>query len=197
MWAMLFRRRKPAGLLEKLRGLFWPRKGFRRPFRYFGMRVLRLAASPHAVAAGLAAGVVSSWTPFIGFHVILAIVIAYLTAGNLLAAALGTALANPLTVPFIWAITWEIGTLMLGGTPGGGKHIDLHDLFERLDIWQLWGPVLKPMVIGALPPAAISGLLIYGVTYYLVRGFQKRRHARLAARARLRLNDALSGMASV
>ena len=195
---MLFRRRKPQKFADKLRDMLWPRKGFLRPARYFQRRIVRLTASPHAIAAGFTAGILVSWTPVIGVHIIMAFVLAYLVGGNLLAATLGClAAGNPFTYPFIWAITWEIGTLMLGGTPGGGKHIDLHDLFERLDIWQLWGPVLKPMVIGALPPAAISGLLIYGVTYYLVRGFQKRRHARLAARARLRLNDALSGMASV
>ena len=68
---MLFRRRKPAGFKEKLRELVWPRKGFLRPPKYLIMRVLRLTASPHAVAVGVAAGVFVSWTPFIGVHFVM------------------------------------------------------------------------------------------------------------------------------
>lgn len=195
---MLFRRRKPAGLTEKLRGLFWPRKGFRRSFRYFGMRILRLTASPHAIAAGLAAGVVSAWTPFIGFHIIFAFVLAYAVAGNMIAAALGTAFGNPLTFPFIWASTWEIGSHLLGTqASGSGGNINLVRLFEKLDLSQLWGPILKPMVIGAMPLAAVTGPLTYIVTYYAVRGFQRRRRARLAARAGLRLGQPLDSGVSV
>lgn len=193
---MLFRRRKPAALQERIRGLFWPRKGFLRPLQYFRMRVLRLTASPHAIAAGVTAGVVSSWTPFIGFHFILAFVIAYLIAGNLIAAALGTAFGNPLTFPFIWASTWEVGNFILGAE-GGGRQIDLVSLFHKLEISQLWGPILKPMLIGAAPLAAISGAIVYAATYFGVRGFQARRRARLAARAHARLVNATEGAARV
>lgn len=198
MWLMLFRRRKPAGLMEKLRGLVWPRMGFLRSFRYFRMRVLRLTASPHAIAAGVAAGVMSSWTPFVGFHFILAFVLAYLLAGNLIAAALGTAFGNPLTFPFIWAFTWEIGNQMIGHQKAGqGSAIDLVSLFEKLELSQLWAPVLKPMLFGAIPPALASGLLVYSVVYYAVRGFQARRRAHLAERARDSLGKAVGGVRSV
>lgn len=190
---MLFRRRKPAGLIEKLRGLFWPRKGFLRSFRYFRMRTLRLTASPHAVAVGVAAGVMSSWTPFVGFHFILSFALAYLLAGNLIAAALGTAFGNPLTFPFIWAFTWEVGNLMLGHQNAGqGSGIDLVSLFEKLELSQLWTPVLKPMLIGAIPPALASGSV-----FYAVRGFQARRRAHLVERARDRLGEAVRGVRSV
>ncbi|MGO7771021.1 DUF2062 domain-containing protein, partial [Rhizobium ruizarguesonis] len=57
---------------EKMRELLWPRKGFLRPIRYLTIRVLRLSASPHAVAAGVAAVVFVSWTPFIGVHFVMA-----------------------------------------------------------------------------------------------------------------------------
>jgi uncharacterized protein (DUF2062 family) len=93
---MLFRRRKPLTLKEKLREHLWPRKGFSRSFLYFRKRLVRLAASPHSVAAGFAAGIIVSWTPFIGVHFVMAIVIAYLVGGNVLAAALGClAAGNP------------------------------------------------------------------------------------------------------
>ena len=83
---MLFRRRKKASWPDRVREFFWPRKGFTRQARYLAKRILRLSASPHAVAAGVAAGTFSAFTPLLGFHAILALALAYLTAGNLLAA---------------------------------------------------------------------------------------------------------------
>ena len=69
---MLFRRRKKADLLERARTFFWPRRSFLRSAQYFIKRVLRLSATPHAIAAGVAAGVFASFTPFLGFHFVIA-----------------------------------------------------------------------------------------------------------------------------
>lgn len=186
---MLFRRRKPLGFKEKLRELVWPRKGFFRPLRYLKMRILRLSASPHAVAVGVAAGVFVSWTPFIGVHFIMAFVITYLLAGNMVAAALGcAAFGNPLTYPFIWGLTWEIGHLLLSRKDHmEGQAIDLAALFHQMHFSELWKPVLEPMLIGAIPPAALTSVALYGLTFYTVKGFQARRRARLLEKARLRL----------
>jgi len=195
---MLFRRRKKPGLREKLNALFWPRKGFARPFRYFGMRILRLNATPHAIAAGVAAGVVASWTPFMGFHFIMSFALAYLIAGNMIAAALGTAFGNPLTFPFLWGASWKIGNYMLGtaGTAGEGG-INLHHLYQTLSFRDLWRPVLEPMLIGSVPPALLSGLIVYGLTYFATRGFQKRRRERLQQISRTRLGGGDDGMLTV
>ena len=111
---MLFRRRYPARLSEKMRELFWPRKGLTRPARYFAKRVMRLGSSPYSVAVGVAVGVAAAWTPVLGFHILLALFLSYFVGGNLVAAALGTAFANPLTLPFIWASSWEAGNWLLG-----------------------------------------------------------------------------------
>ncbi|MGA1801187.1 DUF2062 domain-containing protein [Rhizobium sp. HT1-10] len=186
---MLFRRRKPQKFADKLRDMVWPRKGFTRPIRYFQRRIVRLTASPHAIAAGFTAGIIVSWTPVIGVHIVIAFVLAYLVGGNLLAATLGClAAGNPFTYPFIWAITWEIGHLILGRESGDQSgSIDLPALFHNLDIWQLWGGVLEPMLLGAIPPAILSGLIVYSITFYGVRGFQRRRKARLMERARERM----------
>jgi uncharacterized protein (DUF2062 family) len=196
---MLFRRRKPPKLTEKLREALWPRKGPLRPLRYFQKRIVRLTASPHAIAAGFTAGILVSWTPFIGVHIIMAFVLAYLVGGNLVAAALGClAAGNPLTYPFIWAITWEIGRVILGmdsSTHSNG--IDLPALFKKLDLSQLWDPILKPMLIGAVPPAIVTGLIVYCITYYGVRGFQARRKAKLMERARERMSLATENAPSV
>jgi uncharacterized protein (DUF2062 family) len=190
---MLFRRRQPVSSLTKLRELLWPRRGFIRSFHYLSKRILRLSATPHAIAAGVVAGIVSSWTPFIGLHFLLAFAIAYLVAGNMVAAALGTAFGNPLTFPFIWAATWEVGHRLIGNGAPAGDSVDLEHKFSLYAIESMWQPILKPMLVGAVPLAVISGAISYCVIYFTVAKFQARRRERLAARARARLNEALQG----
>lgn len=194
---MLFRRRQPNSLTSKLREFVWPRKGFARPFHYIVKRVLRLTATPHAIAAGVVAGVVASCTPLMGFHFLLAFALAYIFAGNMVAAALGTAFGNPLTFPFIWATTWELGEMILSRGADVERKINLHKLFSSFDIKDLWDPILKPMLVGAVPLAVVSGVIFYTLTYLTVDGFQRRRKTRLAERAKARLTEALDISASV
>lgn len=190
---MLFRRRQPVSYLTKLRELLWPRRGFIRSIQYLSKRILRLSATPHAIAAGVVAGVVASWTPFIGLHFLLAFAIAYLMAGNMVAAALGTAFGNPLTFPFIWAATWEVGHRLIGKGDPASQSVDLEKRFAVSTIESMWHPILKPMLIGAIPLAAVSGAIIYCIIYFTVSKFQTRRRERLAERARARLAEALQG----
>ena len=109
--------------------------------------------------------------------------IAYVLGGSMVAAALGTTFANPVTCPIIWPLSWEIGQFLLGHEVVGGKSIDLAALFSHLDISQLWRPVLEPMLIGSLPPGIVSGILVYALTYFAIRSFRNRRLQRLTARA--------------
>ncbi|MGJ8569870.1 MAG: DUF2062 domain-containing protein [Hoeflea sp.] len=187
---MLFRRRRPEGYFDRMRTALWPRRSFGRSFQYFIKRVLRLTATPHAIAAGVAAGVFASWTPLLGFHFILAFALSYVLAGNMVAAALGTTFGNPLSFPFIWTLTIKIGNMLIGVETGAHqKHVNLEGLLRHLDVKQLWDPVLKPMLIGAIPPGVITGIIAYILTYWGVRAFQTRRKSRLAARAKVRLQE--------
>lgn len=181
---MPFRRREPLGFSEKIRDLFWPRTGFSRSLRYMKLRLLRLSASPHSIAAGVAIGVGVAWMPFLGVHIIIAMALGFLMRVNLVAAALGTTFANPLTFPFIWASTWELGHVILGRkTSESAAHVDFVALFSHLEFRQIWTPVLEPMTIGAVPPAIISAVIAYIAVYWLINGFQRRKMENLAHRA--------------
>ena len=92
---MILGRRDPLGLLKRLRGWLWPRTGWRRAGHYLVTRVKRMPGTPRGIAAGVATGVAVSLTPFVGLHLLLALGLAYLAGGNLLAAALGTLVGNP------------------------------------------------------------------------------------------------------
>ncbi|MAB00958.1 MAG: hypothetical protein CMN87_20895 [Stappia sp.] len=184
---MLFKRRTKPSHLERLRVAVWPRHSFARSARYFSKRVLRLTASPHAIALGFAAGAFASFTPFIGLHFILSFVIAFIIGGNMLAAALGTAVGNPLTFPLIWASTYKVGTLIAYGeaktlsTGEMNRHLDGSLLEKSLDVLL---PLIKPMLIGSVPLGLAAGLFFYFLVLYSVRGYQRARRHRIALRRR-------------
>lgn len=184
---MLFRRRKPADLWERVRTFVWPRRSFWRSAQYFTKRALRLKATPHAIAAGVAAGAFASFTPFLGFHFVIAAVLAWCLGGNLLASAFGTAIGNPLTFPLIWATTLETGRFILyGAHQPEAPPMQIGRMLRHLEFPHLWEPLLKPMTVGGLPLGLVVGLVFYGLTRWATVAFRAQRKKRLAERARRR-----------
>jgi uncharacterized protein (DUF2062 family) len=178
---MLFRRRNPLGPGAKLRQAVWPTRSWKRSSSYFFKRVLRLSASPHAIAAGVAAGVFASFTPFVGFHFVISFIVAFLIGGNILAAAFGTAVGNPLTFPAIWISCYNVGSLMLGM---GAGQLSPHEIVHTLtkQPFDAIVPLLWTMVIGGLPLGLMFGAIAYAVIWWAVVSYQRARRRRLAER---------------
>ncbi|WP_157879100.1 DUF2062 domain-containing protein [Pararhodospirillum photometricum] len=147
-----------------------PRMGWRRQVRYLGRRMARLPGSPGSIALGFACGTAVAFTPLMGFHIVLGVVLAFLVRGNVLAAALGTLVGNPWTFPVICVGTYALGAPLLGGlsapvppdlaTELSGVGPALLALDGQKLIDQLW-PVLLPMLVGAVPLGLGGGLLAY------------------------------------
>jgi len=192
---MLFDRRDKPPMSERVRVALWPRRSWGRSFRYIGKRVLRLSATPHAIAAGFAAGAMVSFTPFVGFHFIMAGVFAYLIGGNVLASAFGTAVGNPLTFPFIWTLSYRVGRWILHESDAPVPPIDLQEglLNHSTDVLL---PVLKPMLVGAVPLGIIAWIAFYFLVRAVVRSFQDARRRRLAEHAERRATVGPSSLGS-
>jgi len=173
---MILGRRDQPGLLRCLAGWLWPRAGWRRAGSYLLMRLKRLPGTPHAIAAGLATGVAVGLTPFLGLHLPLALALAWLTGGNLLAAGLGTLVSNPWTLPLIWASTYRLGCLLLGRAPHG-LHL-LADLRPKALLGEV-GLLLWPMTVGAAPLAAAAWAATYLLTVRAVAAVREERRRRL------------------
>ncbi len=112
---MLFRRRETESCWERLRVHLWPRRSWSRSSRYVVYRLRRLSATPHAIALGFAIGAFAAVTPYIGTHMVMAALLAWIIGGSIVAALLGTFVGNPLTYPLIWYATYEVGNVMLRG----------------------------------------------------------------------------------
>ena len=151
-----------------------------RILRYWTFKLKRLQGSPYAIACGFACGAAVSFTPLIGFHFILAAVLAWALRGNIIASAIGTAVGNPWTFPFIWAgIIW-LGTWILGYERGQELPADMTigTIFEEP------GTVLLPMLVGGLPVAVIVWVLFFFPIRRVVGNYQYHRQAKRLRRRR-------------
>ncbi|MEM7216478.1 MAG: DUF2062 domain-containing protein [Pseudomonadota bacterium] len=169
--------------------MLWPRRSWVRSAKYVSKRILRLTASPHAIAAGVAAGVFASFTPFVGLHFLIAFGAAYIVAGNFLAAASGTFFGNPITFPVIWTSTYKLGNFILSGEALDSEADELNDLAEVdwmemgfSGIWDrivgIWEPVVKPMLIGSIPLGVTFGIVAYLFTRWASVKFNAARKRR-------------------
>lgn len=175
MEKILFKRKVKPTLRQKITNFIWPQGGWKRYGKFILLKLQRLNGTPRSIAAGMACGVAISFTPFVGFHFVLAALTAWFVRGNILASAIGTAAGNPWTFPFIWMSVLYTGRRILGGDYTSGVKVEFIKVFEKSmdalmtldfklffsDVW----PIIFPMIIGCIPFYIVS----WGVTYYLIK----------------------------
>ena len=177
----LFRRRKRPNPWTRVLRFLWPRMSWRRVVTYWTYKLKRLQGSPYAIACGFACGASVSFTPLIGFHFVLAAVLAWVLRGNIIASAIGTAVGNPWTFPFIWAgIIW-LGSTILGYERGQElpEELTVGTIFEQPET------VLLPMLVGGLPTALVVWILFFVPIRRVVANYQHHRQARRLRRRRV------------
>src|SRR5690606_3223827 len=115
----------------------------------------------------------------------------FFVRGNMLAAALGTAVGNPLTFPVILSATYRLGDTMLGAFGPSPKDAALAEeqsaeiisegvFSASLDVIL---PALGTMSVGAIPLSLVTFGLFYLLVYKLVGRFRAARQRRRAQRA--------------
>ncbi len=176
----MFQRRNPRNRWKRAREILWPSMGLSRVFRYYRHRVGRLPGTPYFIAAGFAAGVAVSFTPFVGFHMVTAGLIAWLMEGSLMAMVIGSVVAgNPWTFPLIWVGTYELGKIMLGQHGSDRVSNALSHGFTFADMMAKPMTVLLPMTLGCLPFVVISWFVSFYFVRQLVTGYKEARLARI------------------
>jgi len=180
---------------------FYPRGGWSRALSYVLHRLRRLPDPPHKIARGVAAGVFVCFTPFFGFHCVLAVVLTFVMQGNFLAALMATFLGNPLTFPIIATISIELGSWMLG-LHHGLPLPELVDAFSTasLELWSnftaiftqetthwnrlanFFYRVFLPYMVGGIIPGIVAAIIAYTLTLPVVTAYQKARIKRLKKR---------------
>ncbi len=170
----VFRRREKRSKLGAAREMAWPRMGWRKTGKYWALRIKRLQGTPYSIACGFACGAAVSFTPLIGLHFVLAAAAAWLLRGHIIASAIGTAVGNPWTFPFIWSGILWLGTKILGYERG-------RELPEELTWSVLFShpeEILLPMMVGGVPAALAVWVIVFFPIRRVVANYQAHRRLR-------------------
>ena len=173
---------------SRLRDFVWPRSGWVRTSKYLAYKLGRASGTPRYVAIGFASGVSVAFTPFLGAHLAMALLLAMVLRGSMVAAFVGTFLGNPWTYPFIWVASYEIGTAVLPGTHTAHPEyvrtlvnfvtsiltLDGHRFAER--VW----PTFFPMLVGGMVMAVVGGVSAFWLAKLAIEKWQAERRARIA-----------------
>lgn len=178
----MFKRRRKRTLAESAREWIWPKSGWNRLVRYYSYRLARIPDTTYKISAGLACGAAVSFTPFLGFHLLGAVLMAYILRANLLAGAIGTAIGNPWTFPFIWVLIYQVGAVVTGDV--ATRNLDQIVDVERLigDPLDAFSGALWPMVVGGLLTIPVVWWVTYFVAKFLIERYRHRRSRKLAVR---------------
>lgn len=146
----------------------WLGRGLKIFFDKIVTKLEQIRGKPENIAKGFATGVAVSFTPFVGFHLIIALMLTKILKQSGVAAALGTLFGNPWTFPLIWFADLSLGKFFLS-QEGAKQAINFAGLFKELfhcvimldfdrffsDIY----PVFMPMLIGCIPLCMIAWIL--------------------------------------
>ena len=159
----------------------WKRRRLRLLLDWMGR-----AETAERVAAAVAVGVGVGLSPFIGFHFILAIVLAFAFRLNKVDTVLGSFAGNPWTLPAMYALGFRLGRWVLGYSPAAVPALRWHRILHA-DFWVAFrGPSVAPrlasFLIGTTILAVVAGVATYVVGLTLLKLYH-RRHPRIAARA--------------
>jgi uncharacterized protein (DUF2062 family) len=137
--------------------------------------------TPERTAAAFALGVAVGFSPFIGFHTLIGIALAFVFHLNRVSVIAG-----------IWVnLPWFLGPYYAAATFAGawftGTRVPTHFLTELDDVWDLptWRerieglvhllqPLLAPFVIGSMIGSIVLGLIAYRVALAFVIARRRR-----------------------
>ena len=138
------------------------------------VRMRQLEGDPRYIAMGLAVGIFVSITPIIPLQTLVAVALAYVLRGSKSAAALGTWLSNPLTIPLVYYANYKLGCLLLGcQTTLDRISFDSFSQLMDLGIEVTWAMIVGGVVIGA-----VLGVATYFITWHVFTSMRRRAHAR-------------------
>ncbi len=201
---MVFKRRERRPVWKIVYETLWPRGGWARAFYYVRHRLRRLPDPPHRIARGIFAGIFVTFSPFFGLHFVLAVILARLMRGNMVAALLATFVGNPITFLAIATLSFQTGNLLLGriGQHDETVHASLGQLFLDAGVdlknnffalftsdvadWTgllvFYDEYFLPYMIGGLVPGAIAGLAGYYLSLPVIQAYQNRRKGLIKAK---------------
>jgi uncharacterized protein len=142
----------------------------RRWLRKHSLKLLAIRDTPEAIAGGVAIGLFFGFSPLFGFKTLLAILFAWLTGSNILAAVVAVTMHDVLLpfMPVIYRFEYDLGYWLLSHPHEWPPH--LHRIHWEGFAWRAWtiflvGDVGKRLLLGG----AVCGTPVAAVAFFLTR----------------------------
>ena len=191
---MPFGRRDKKKLATYIKSIFLFFISFSRTRKYISLSFQRLKGTPHELALGFSTGVAVSFTPFIGFHALISISLAWAIRGSMAAAIIGTFFGNPWTFPLIWYLTLKVGNIFYGEIFNFNNKISFvllktelttlllifKNLFITFDINEISNNLLSlklipVMTVGSVPLVIVAWSVVYFLSVNIIKSYQNRK----------------------
>lgn len=146
----------------------------KRFIRFWYLRLVRIQATPHNIAIGLAAGVFAGLLPILPFQTVVGVAFAFIVRGSKIAAALGTWVTNPANwVPF-YLLCYKIGKAVVpfDVPPFRPSEIEMSQMLEVG--WKFFAAMTAGGLIMAIPGSIVT----YFISKKFIAAYQARRLAR-------------------
>ena len=140
--------------------------------------LLHVKDSPERTAAAFALGVFFGFSPFLGFHTLLAIVAAFLLDYNRVAVLLGVYANLPWFLAPYYAIATMVGAEITGRRPPPDFRSQIGQMFElslfHQDFWQRLMVVMKPLLVPYTVGSMLCAIVLAVSAYHLALEFVAR-----------------------
>ena len=137
--------------------------------------LLHVADTPERTAAAFALGVFFGFSPFLGFHTVLAILFAFLLNLNRVAVILGVYSNLPWIIAPYYALATRLGSQITGHRTPRGFLMQLRELFGLSmlhgEFWHRLMTILKPLLWPYTVGSTIGALLLAAAAYQVALAF--------------------------
>jgi uncharacterized protein (TIGR03546 family) len=154
----------------------------------FYRRFLKLRGDPREIALGFALGLFIGMSPSLGLQMVIAAAVAAFLKWDIISAAMGVWITNPLTAPFIYSLTYFVGSKIYGTS-------NVFNLPDEITV-----PVIKEILVkspGIYYSLTIGGIVLgiplaiagYFISYRLVSRYRddlKKKIARQKERLKIK-----------
>ena len=155
-------------------------------------KILHADDPPHTLALGIAVGMFVTFTPLIGFQMMLSVFLAWLLRANKVVGVPIVWISNPLTLVPIYYPCYVVGCKVLGMEVVSDKWDEINSAWEALrtaettrwmDKVQFWWEILvdslAPLTVGCLLVASVTGVVSYYISLYAIRKDRLKRWGQL------------------
>jgi uncharacterized protein (DUF2062 family) len=139
-------------------------------FRQLLQALLQVNDTPARIALAFSIGLFVAFSPMLGIHTGLSLLIAFVFRLSRVAILLGTWTNNPWTIAPMYAAGTFLGCVLLGVAPTDFSALDWSD---RATLWRVLRPYLWPFIVGN----TVLGVVSAWAAYYPLKAYLERRKA--------------------